>query len=74
MGKSGYIKRQYLHDQLTAEIEKASKHVIQGDSPSYEIGQALGYSDGLKAARDLLQLLPDEEPPEPQRAWHHSKR
>lgn len=72
--KSGYILRRHLDQALTAAIEDASKRAITGTNPGYEIGKALGYSDGLKAARDMLTALDDEPKPEQPRTWHHAPR
>lgn len=72
--KSGYIQRRHLDQALTAAIEDAARAVIPGESPGYEIGKALGYSDGLKAAREMLTALEDEPKPEQPRTWHHAPR
>lgn len=72
--KTGYILRRHLDDALKAAIEDAARSVIPGESPGYEIGKALGYSDGLKAARDMLTALEDEPKPEQPRQWHHAPR
>lgn len=72
--KSGYIQRRHLDQALTAAIEDAARAVIPGESPGYEIGKALGYSDGLKAAKEMLKSLDDEPLPEPVRTWHHAPR
>lgn len=74
MAKTGYIQRRHLEEQLRAAIEDASKRVIPGDNPAYEIGHQLGYSDGLKAAREMLTALEDEPRPEQPRQWHHAPR
>ena len=74
MAKTGYIQRQHLEEQLKAAIEEASRQIIAGDNPAYEIGKQLGYTDGLKAAREMLTALEDEPRPEQPRQWHHAPR
>lgn len=74
MARTGYILRSHLEQALKAEIEAASRAVIPGEAPGYEIGKALGYSDGLKAAREMLTALEDEPKPEQPRTWHHAPR
>lgn len=73
MAKTGYIQRRHLEEQLKAAIEDAARQVIPGDNPAYQIGKQLGYSDGLKAAVDLLKALPDDPKPEgPGRIYNRS--
>ncbi len=68
MAQSAYILRDFLDEQLKKATEEAAKRVIPADEKqSYEIGKALGYTDGLKAARALLWDLP--EAPNPHRRY-----
>ncbi len=74
MSESAYILREYLDEKLRKATEEAAKRVIPADEKqSYEIGKALGYTDGLKAARALLWELPEAPNPQHRRVWGRDK-
>lgn len=57
----GYVSREKLDAQLAAAITTNSRKVIPADANlAIGIGLTLGYADGLRAARKMLQDLDDE--------------
>lgn len=70
MERTGYILRQMLDEELRKVTEAAARRIIPpGENQGYELGKALGYTDGLKMARALLKELPDEPRPEKRIIW-----
>lgn len=57
----GYVSREKLDAQLAAALSTNSRKVIPTDANlAVSIGLTLGYADGLRAARKMLQDLDDE--------------
>lgn len=73
------ISRKHLQQTLDDHLKEISRkpvNVAEGgkEATAYEMGRALGYQDGIKAALAMVEQLPAEPKPEPQRPWNVSPR
>lgn len=69
----GYVKKEHLYNQLRDQLMAITATAIeQNKDAAYAIGYHFGQVDTLKQIIDLLEQIPQEEPPqkEPARAWH----
>lgn len=74
MYTSKYISRNDAVKLIQDHLETASRTPIeQSDNAGYQLGHALGYTDGLSYALRVLREMPEEQKPEPPKLWHHSR-
>ena len=70
----GYVKKEHLYNRLKDQLMAITATAIeQNNDAAYAIGQHFGQVDTLKWVIDLLEEIPQEEPPKPgmTKAWHH---